>query len=78
MNLATDSNYSPIQGFAPTKGATLSGAYTPTKTECVKFGADVSISIGGISVPYLSGDGLVLVGGITYTFATSVNVHMMA
>ncbi len=77
MQLEIDGNRQAIQGFAPTKGTTLSGAYTPTKTECIKFGSDVDVSINGVSISYTSGDGLVLVDGVTYTFSASVNVHMM-
>ena len=62
--------------FANLKEKVFPG-YTPTKTECVKFGSDVNVSINGVSISYTSGDGLVLVDGVTYTFSTAVNVHMM-
>lgn len=77
MELSRDNNDYRIQGFAPNGGGQLSGTYTPTNTVAVKFATDVEITIGSVPIVYSSGEGLVLSKGITYTFGTAVNVHIM-
>jgi len=77
MRLEKDSGYTPIQGFAPTSGGQLSGAYTPKSTVAVRFATEVEITIGAVVITYSAGEGLVLVKGITYTFGSAVNVHVM-
>ena len=77
MRLEKDSGYTPIQGFAPTSGGQLSGAYTPKSTVAVRFAADVAVTIGSVAITYSKGEGLVLVKGTTYVFGTAVNVHVM-
>ena len=62
--------------FAPIKGDTLSGTYTPNNSIAVRLGADVSITIDGITLDYVVGEGLVLVMGKEYTFSNSVDVHI--
>lgn len=77
MVLETDNKYTPIQGFAPTKGGELSGVYTPDNTVAVKLGGDVTVTIDGSAVDYSAGEGMILVGGVEYTFSDTVAVHVM-
>ena len=77
MLLVDDKNGKTIQGFAPNKGITYNGIVTVTQTTGVKLGADVNISINSKTIMYSSGDGLVLIPGVTYTFGTSVDCHVM-
>ena len=77
MNLVHDESGFRIQGFAPSKGVTYSGSVTVTQTTGVKLGADVNISINSKTITYSSGDGLILVPGVTYTFGSSVDCHIM-
>jgi hypothetical protein len=77
MRLKSDSNGSTIQGFAPHKGKTYSGAVVVNTITAIKFSADVAISISGKSVTYLAGDGIILVPNVTYTFGSSVDCHVM-
>ena len=77
MNLVHDESGFRIQGFAPSKGVTYNGAVTVTQTTGVKLGVDVNISINSKTITYSSGDGLILVPGVTYTFGSSVDCHIM-
>ena len=77
MLLVDDKNGHTIQGFAPNKGVTYSGAVTVQKVTGAKLSSDVSISINGKTITYTSGDGLILVPGVTYTFGSSVDCHVM-
>ena len=77
MLLVDDKNGHIIQGFAPSKGVTYSGSVTVTQATGAKLGADVSISIEGKNIAYSSGDGLILVPGVTYIFGSSVDCHIM-
>ena len=77
MLLVDDKNGHIIQGFAPSKGVTYSGSVTVMQTTGVKLGADVNISINSKTIMYSSGDGLVLIPGVTYTFGTSIDCHVM-
>ena len=78
MKLEKDISDFRIQGFAPNTGVVLSGTVVVNSATVVKLGSDVSISIGGISVQYLAGEGLILVPGVSYIFGTSVNCHTMS
>ena len=77
MDLISDKDGYKIQGFAPSKGITYSGSVTVTQATGAKLGADVNISIDGKTVTYSSGDGLILVPGVTYIFGSSVDCHIM-
>ena len=77
MLLVDDKNGNTIQGFAPNKGVTYSGSVTVQKVTGAKLGSDVSISINNKIITYSSGDGLVLIPGVTYTFGSSVDCHVM-
>lgn len=77
MDLVSDKNGYKIQGFAPSKGITYSGSVTVTQATCVKLGSDVSISINSKTITYSSGDGLIIVPGVTYVFGSSVDCHIM-
>lgn len=77
MLLVDDKNGHTIQGFAPSKGVTYSGSVTVTQATGAKLSSDVSISIDGKTITYTSGDGLILVPGVTYTFGSSVDCHIM-
>ena len=77
MNLVHDESGFRIQGFAHSKGVTYSGSVTVTQATGAKLSSDVSISIDGKTITYTSGDGLILVPGVTYTFGSSVDCHIM-
>lgn len=77
MNLVHDESGFRIQGFAPSKGVTYNGAVTVTQATGAKLSSDVSISIDGKTITYTSGDGLILVPGVTYIFGSSVDCHIM-
>ena len=77
MFLVNDNYGHIIQGFAPNKGVTYSGTVTVQKVTGAKLGSDVNISINGKTITYSSGDGLVLIPGVTYTFGSSVDCHVM-
>ena len=78
MKLEKDISDFRLQGFAPNKGVSLSGAVLVNETTIVKLGSNVNISIDNVSIEYLSGEGLILVPGISYTFSASVNCHIMS
>ena len=63
--------------FAPISGDTLSGVHIPENSIAVRLGTDVSITIDGVTLDYVAGEGLVLVSGKEYTFSDSVDVHIM-
>lgn len=77
MKLQEDLNYTPIQAFAPNNSGVLQNTVTPLNNVAVKLGADVKITINGVTLSYNSGEGLVLVGGVSYTFSVSTPVHIM-
>lgn len=78
MELEKDRSDFRLQGFAPNNGVVFNGTVVVNSTTVVKLGSDVSISIGGISVQYLAGEGLILVPGVSYIFGASVNCHIMS
>lgn len=78
MKLEKDISDFRIQGFAPNVGVVLSGTVVVKSTTVVKLGKDVNISINGVSVQYLAGEGLILVPSVSYIFDTSVNCHIMS
>lgn len=78
MKLEKDISDFRIQGFAPNAGVVLSGTVSVNSTTAVKLGNDVNISINGVSVQYLAGEGLILVPSVSYIFDTSVNCHIMS
>ena len=77
MKLIYDEAGYRVQGFAPSKGVTYTGSVTVTQATGAKLGADVNISINSKTITYSSGDGLVLIPGVTYTFGSSVDCHIM-
>ena len=77
MLLVDDKNGNTIQGFAPNKGITYSGAVTVQKVTGAKLGIDVSITIDSKTVNYTAGEGIILIPGVSYTFSGSVDCHIM-
>lgn len=77
MLLVDDKNGHTIQGFAPNKGVTYSGAVTVQKVTGVKLGVGISITIDSKTVSYIAGEGIILVPGVSYTFSGSVDCHVM-
>ena len=77
MKLIYDEAGYRVQGFAPSKGVTYNGSVTVTQATGAKLSSDVSISIDGKTITYNSGDGLILVPGVTYIFGSSVDCHVM-
>ena len=77
MNLVHDESGFRVQGFAPNRGATYTGTVTVTEVTAIRFGSDVTISISGKSLSYSAQDGIVMIPGVTYTFGSSVDCHVM-
>ena len=77
MLLVDDKNGHTIQGFAPNKGVTYSGTVTVQKVTGAKLGIDVSITIDSKTVSYIAGEGIILIPGVSYTFSSSVDCHVM-
>jgi len=75
MQLNEDINGYKVQVFTPSKGATLPTTYTPTQNEVVMLGDDVTITLDGVSVDYISGSVIGLKKGITYTLSAETTVH---
>lgn len=77
MLLVDDKNGHTIQGFAPNKGVTYSGAVTVQKVTGVKLGIDVGITIDSKVVSYSAGEGIILIPKVQYAFSSSVDCHIM-
>ena len=77
MLLVDDKNGNTIQGFAPNKGATYNGTVTVQKATGAKLGSEVTITINSKTVNYTAGEGIILIPGVSYTFGSSVDCHIM-
>ena len=77
MLLVDDKNGHTIQGFAPNKGITYSSTVTVQEVTGAKLGSDVTISIDSKTVNYTAGEGIILIPGVSYTFGSSVDCHIM-
>ena len=77
MLLVDDKNGNTIQGFAPNKGVTYSGTVTVQKATGAKLGSNITITIDSKTVGYTTGEGIILIPGVSYTFSGSVDCHIM-
>jgi hypothetical protein len=65
-----------IYVFTPTSSGTLPTDYNPTNSIVVALGADVTITIDGIDVPYQAGNIVGFTAGMSYTLSNTVPVHI--